>query len=515
MRKARIYHHVMKPTSGLNYALGSTMLESTYLSDCKNVRADIGELLKMPGYVNFAGTEASPLTGEIVRLVFLNNRLFAHTHSHLYLYNTTSGVFDDITRVASNYGGGEDDFISYAYINSLLVFTNGIDEVQSWDFTAANAIDLSGATNYIAKWLITIGGRLNLYNLVDTGTDRFLRVRWSVIGDPTDWSGSGSGFVDIPEGLAPGDSIQRAEKLGNFAVVYGVDSFCLQEYLGYVENPFSFVTRVPNHGLVARRALVNIFGKQHFFLDETDVCIYAGGREVQGVGKVIRKELFNIINNENIGRSYMIHLFRQNKIRLFVPTGTSDVCDVFFELNLDTQSWVRGSSMFTGCGSFKRYDAVDWDHTPGNWNSHTGTWTSAANRTESTIELYGDAAGKVYEDTGESANAAGAAVDSWFDTKDFTAEKFYREGRIIWYELQLEAKGIQIDVYYSTNEGTSYTLLREVELTGDWRSYRVQFALPSNVIRFRFKNSSVDSFFELRQFAVGFVKASDAGVVQE
>ncbi len=534
-KKRLIQYPIPQLIGGLRYDLGTTLLKPGESPSMEEMRIQGRHLQKAPGVRLFA----SGLLGSVLFLKFINDTLFCHTTRAVYKWNPNEEIFENITDTdpaflgadwdsdaaawdtdttvwdgAINYSGEVGRFISSVMMAGLYIWTNGADTPRKYDFTVASAEELAGATTYITKWLHVFGGRLCHYNLTEGGVDRPRRVRWSVVGDPEDYAGGGSGFTD-PDTIEEGDEIYRAERLGNYIVIYSRQSLCLQEYTGFTNNPYLFSNRIPQYGLLAPRALVNLFGKQHFFLGKEDVYLYQGGRELVSIGKKVRDEIFDIINPGYASRSFMTHLRMLRKLRLFIPTGTSEIPNTYFELDLATGNWTRGSRTYTGCGEYERFSGLTWDTDPGVWDDDAGIWDSSRMLEKFESPLYGSLGGEVYEDDGSYLNHVSTPVVSWWDTKDFVLGEEYKESMAAWLELSFEGWGDSVDISASQDGGETYDFLETVSLENDWRSHRIGFSIYSNQVSFRFGNEASQETFRLRRLSVGVIPGSTRGVVQE
>lgn len=511
VRIMRQHQQVPFVAGGLRYDVYSSALKNEETPSCKNIVMGESIIEKRKGVSAFAGTGAAALTGIVMKLNYTASELICHTTDKVYAYNSGTGLFVDITEAATTYNGTQDDPISDVYFDApatpLYIWTNGVESPKKWDLAGANVSALDNATNYITKWLLYFGSRLCLYNLVDTGTSKPLRVRWSIVGNPEDFSGTGSSFADITAVLGD-DLIMRAEKLGTYAVIYGQKGLCLQDYRAYVNNPFGFSTRVPSIGLAASRALINLFGREHIFLGYDDIYSYKGGREVQRLGRPIRRELFSIIDNDSIDRCFMIHMMDKNKVRLYIPTKghTTTQMDVYFELNLEEGTWSRGTGAYTGFGEYGT-SGITVDELAGSVDEQAWVIDSLGIHSGDTIDMFGDINGVVYKADNTTHDDAGVAVAATFDTKDFVEEYRYRGEVTHWMELSFEAKGTSVDVYYSDDFGKNYTFLETVALTGDWERYEVAFEVNSPGIRFSFQNNDSASTFQIRWYEIGYIKA--------
>jgi len=128
--------------------------------------------------------------------------------------------------------------------------------------------------------------------------------------------------------------------------------------------------------------------------------------------------------------------------------------------------------------------------------------------------IYGGTGGRVYADDDSTWDDVGVAVDAWWDSKDFVYGDSYKRTTTRWMELNFEACGDTVSVYYSVDGGLSYVQLNggtAVTLTQNWKSYKLDYQLSSNMVRFRFRNNSSEEYFKMRWLEVGFIPQSDRG----
>jgi len=409
------------------------------------------------------------------------------------------------------YTGDEDNSFSSEIMNDLYIFCNYADNIHKWDMTSGSVALLGGASNYKAKKVLKFGERLCLFHTVEGGTVYPQRVRWSVVANPENWSGAGSGYTDLITVLGV-DFLQSAEKLGNYVVVYGERTIALMEYKAEVDEPYLFNTRLSGTGLAAPRALVNL-GEEHIFLGWDDIYSYSGGRNVERIGKGIKEELFRLINPEYIHRSFMVYVEEKEEIRLFVPIAGSVIPNCYFIYNLKYENWSRGARSYTGYGYYETKSRPTWNEMTNSWNSFTTTrWDDSSLLALAPINLFGDTSGYVYKDDDLTSNLVGSAIDGWWETKDFVVGEAYIREITNWMELNFEARGNSMKISYSTDLGVSWSSEKVFTLTSAWSLYNYDFEINAPQVRFRFRNNAVGETFELRMFEIGYLPASDRGV---
>ncbi len=516
----RQYHPIFTPIQGLRNDLPSTVIPGQASPKCLDVEFERGYVRKTRGARAFAGTDDTPLGGTVMGLVYENSVLFAFTTTKTY--QLVAGTFTDKTVTAQT--GDEDNPFSHVlmYDSShaiTLIWTNGVQKIQKYDFTTV--ANLIGSTAYITKWLNELGDRLCLYNVTDTGVEYPLRVRWSTKGDPEDMTSTGAGAQDLDTYFDSSDAIQRAEKLSGLIAIYGQYGVILQEYRAEATNPFAFIGRLNGVGLAAPRALANIEGTRHIFMGFNDIYDYRGGREVVSIGKSIRDELFNRISPKYINRSFMVHRPEFESIRLYIPVDTDTTPSVCYQYNLRDGTWSLLNAPYTAFGRYIVVNAPTWDSYSDSsldanglavdaWDNNASRWNDRELIDEQPYTLYGDSSGVVYQDDNSDFNRAQVAIDGWWDTKDFTSGDEYTRTTTDWMELNFEALGDEVSIYYSLNSGKSYTLLEAVTLDpNNWDRYRIDFSINAPQLRFRFRNSTVGETFQVRWFEIGLIPCSD------
>ncbi|HDY87394.1 MAG TPA: hypothetical protein ENH82_04665 [bacterium] len=161
----------------------------------------------------------------------LDEQLIAFTSVRAFLFNTTTGVFNDISFDSMPdpllwTGGANRYHWSSNYVNALWV-TNNFDLIRFWNGDAAdgwsNQQFETNATNFVFKALMIFPykNRLVLLNTsegtVANGTRFSQRVRWSKpFASPyTTNTGAGGATVEPPPGFTTNDNAWRDDIQGN------------------------------------------------------------------------------------------------------------------------------------------------------------------------------------------------------------------------------------------------------------------------------------------------------------
>ena len=468
---------VYAPALGLAGHVPSTMIKSQYAANCLNMRFKNGEAIQRPGYVPY-GT--GTITG--VPLAFYRYQTWNGTEYTILVtttntYKLSSGAWISL---AGSLSGSVDTRSSLCTIQNTMVMANSVDVVKKYDGTIwAN---LSGASSYKPSIILPYGERLVMFNITESGVPVTIRVRWSMVGDFETWSGTGSSFFDVTDGM--GARIVGAELMGNYIGVYKDYSISLMDYIKGA-SIFSIDTHINSMGLAARSAIVNLH-TLHVFLGWDNVYAWNGGWKLQDIGNPIKDRLFSEINDSKIGRSFMLHSSREHEIHLFVCIGTD---------NYPTRLWTY------------RYELAE-DEIKGAWSRGVLASISAAGSvTSGGVEraLLGLSGGGIEHYNYSAINDDGVVIDAQFETPDFPiSEEEYILEREKFIGFSAEAYGNTITLSYSVDGGNTYTDMAAKTLTStslynleDW-----YFKEHGQQIRFKFRNNVTGETFRFRFYAI-------------
>jgi hypothetical protein len=104
-------------------------------------------------------------------------------------------------------------------------------------------------------------------------------------------------------------------------------------------------------------------------------------------------------------------------------------------------------------------------------------------------------------------NDGSTIVESFWDSIDFTLPQVYKSQEARWFELEFEAKGSGVDVYYSIDSGNTYSLLKSVTLGEDEDTYRIFIDKTAPQFRVRFKNDASNGWVEIHWYRVWYLES--------
>lgn len=180
---------------------------------------------------------------------------------------------------STNYGG------TYSEITGSLTVTSGAD--NQWDIFTFNdkAIGFGGpAASPDAAWTWTGSGNASALSNAPAAYGGFSAnnrvfayrtsadpstVFWSIIGDPTDWSGTGSGSAVIGS-LSDGQRVTNAIIISTNYVLVFKENSTYQMVIS--SSPFPVYSLFDNVGCVGKKAAVNIDGQVYFINARGEMC---------------------------------------------------------------------------------------------------------------------------------------------------------------------------------------------------------------------------------------------------
>lgn len=469
------------PTRGLDYRISPRDLDVRNASAMQNMRIDQGVLKKRTGHAAFSIviTTGGNLSGRVQGIVQTPFDweddmaiLFQDaTNTSYYFYDTSTSKWTL---------GEQESQTTYSQLSSCpAVKSDGTEVVILCDNKVRAAIwdgstidDLTTNSDELRSRVVRyIKSHLVLFDVGEKNgswvqADR--KVQWSNAGDIEDFSGGDSG-TNLLLGRK-GGRIVGVEELAYDAIIYCENEIIKMVYIGGTAI-FRFDPLIFNLGLGAQNAIANIGDRHYFLADDLNVWEYFGGTFVRPVGAPINADLFSNINKTYYGNSFFVNCKGQKEAWLFVPTSTATPDLVYV---------IKYGGLPDKDPTWYKYDLTGFCAIPYDRFYVLGGGTSKIN------------------DYDQSATDDGStAIDAYWDSKDFTVKSPKERARHS--GIAFEAKGNTVSVYYSTDEGTSWTLIGAQTLTASWTYYFLPFTSDyERKIRYRFRNNTSASTFELR-----------------
>src|SRR5690554_4137063 len=118
-------------------------------------------------------------------------KVVAGDSSNLYSIDPSSGD----TSSLGSFSNTDSNPISYTNFTDKLLLVNKNNKLKTWDGVGSTLTEVTDSQP--AKHVRSFGAYVLLLHPVDSGNEIPQRIRWSVPGNLNDWTGQGSGFLDL------------------------------------------------------------------------------------------------------------------------------------------------------------------------------------------------------------------------------------------------------------------------------------------------------------------------------
>lgn len=541
---------IIAPRGGLRFDLPADLISDVEMSGGQNVFFEDGVIKKRYGYTRMGNTSL-PLSGAVVGIDQFydfsgNNWLFALTENKIYHWNTSTDEWE--THDSTNYGEGsygeglygqgdtdsfsgtDEDFFSYDYIRKTTesdpwwVCTNGVDSIKVFKGSGYTNVEPliadypSGVTALLAKYVVEFKDHLLLLDVSEEGNRYPQRIRWSDTADPEDFLNGNASYVDLPGA----DWIVGGIKFrGDFLAVFKEKSIWLGTATGETDI-FDFDQIIAGTGCASGQTIRNL-PNEIIFLGWDNVYSF-NGIDVTPIGLPIQRELVATLNPEEINRCFAKVVEDQNEYWLFIPTGSNTYPDVAWCYNYRLRKWTKYkySNYITMFGDYQLQATVSFNNLVGSFNGQTWRYDDRTLLLAMPITLLGNSDGYVYKYTtarrneywastygsglyGDGFYSAGVkAVDAYFDTKDFNFTQLMERQRIP--RMDISWKGTGLDIYYSTDKGDTWTLIKSLGDRTTFNRQKLSFRNSADWHRFRFQNDALDGWFHFSRANIHWLR---------
>ena len=431
-------------------------------------------------------------------------------------------VYIDDVRSVLAFTGTASNLFSVTQMTDTLIITNGVDQPKKYTGTAATgevalATALAAGSITTSEVMITAKDHLVAFNNTENGADAPQRASWTNIGKIEDWTGGTAGYQDLTE---DNSWIIAVDQLStNTWAVYKEASIVLMEWVGG-QTPFRFTPMIKNKTIAGKASVLNNNGI-HYVIGTRDVYMYNGGPTTENIDKELKRTLFSEVDFTYILRSFIVYLEEDDEIQFWLPTSTQ-YPDVVYCYDNIMKVWYKKSRTMTGWGIGTSSSTSTFGNLGGTFGDHPETFGSTLLKSNTPIYLVGDSTGQVFKLDKTTLNNDGSAITNEFQTPDFlypktefsvsdltsskaaksldSLNRFFRVPQVVF-----EAKGQSITVEYSSDGGATWNPCQSggtnvVTLTSAYTFYQLDMDGVFRMVRFRFRNVTVSSGFNLRYY---------------
>jgi hypothetical protein len=256
-------------------------------------------------------------------------RIIAGTDTHLY--ELSGGVWDDVS--AGTYNATADFRWSFAQFGDATLAVNKGDAIQRSTSGAFAAV--VGAPK--AEIIFSVGFQVMALNVND-GAEKADGWHCCAIYDDEDWAVDVTTQANSGRLVATAGAIMAGARLGEFAVAYKSKSIYLGRYVGAPDVWQWQQVSGGEAGCIGKEALCDI-GGVHFFVGDDNLWLFDGTRPMPIADGIVRQWFFDNSSAEYRYRSKCIFDRHNNRVWLFFPSTSSEVCDSALVYHVKTQKW--------------------------------------------------------------------------------------------------------------------------------------------------------------------------------
>lgn len=415
----------------------------------------------------------------------------------------TSVVSEASLGSAVDWTGGESDYVDWtiATVNegTWLIVTNGKDKPRYWDGVSSKFKNLEDAPGFLYNGFTTcksvemFNNHLLLVAPTVSGSLHPFSVVWSETNSAVNFGETTNGVGSTGEAILT--EIQRplliAVRLGKSLALYTEDSITIVTHVG-LPAVFLFETIVPSGiGLSSPRGIIDV-GSFHLFVGQDGVYAFQGTNPVE-ISQKIRDSIRNLIETNYATKYRIFAFYDSHRRRAYFSIPDTANASHLFTCEMDDPSNPR------------------WADQPMSSTFRATTlglyfYSGAA----VPVLLYGINDGRIARGSDTDAlyyvsddfAITDTGIAAEYQTPDLTIPIEYTSVNGYWMELEFEAKVGRVNVYYSVDGGTSWTLINtspSFTLTTSWAKYRGFVNITSRTIRFSFQAVFNDGKFQLRQ----------------
>jgi hypothetical protein len=447
-----------------NVAVASEMLYVALQSVATSQQLQVG-VIRNYGDLIVGGTTP------VEKIVMLTSKsAFVYTPS-----TPTTGIF---TPTSESYTGTDEQRFSIANgtdatYGAVAAWSQGKDNIRYYDGTVFGDLITSG-TNHAARVLLPFNNRIVSVRPFFGGIDHKTQIRWSVNGNYADWSGLGSGTLEVVE--TSNQPLTGGIVLGNRCYLTRARETIELIATGSLTPVFIPEPKVSGTGCIATHSMAagDIFA---FWLGPDEVYQWDGA-QLRAVGGRTYHTITAFVDYQHLDQIQAVVYEPDSQYHLVVPPYR-----FIYDYRRDIWDWDDTRS-FQAIGRLQVADVFtgDIDH--------------------SEFTVLGDSSVQTIRDDPSVNTYLGVPIDSYFETKDYLPlQKFGREVGVsydkynsvyrVWFR---GTPGEDIEVGVSVDKGLNYSFTAQpstqvVTVNGNGVGIAF-FDLPFGVVRLRIRSQA-------------------------
>jgi len=380
---------------------------------------------------------------------------------------------------------------------NYVIFTNTVDAPKVYDKTNNQCIDLADlagsdmdatlGTDFKAEIVLVYNNYLFFMNVEESGTRYNQRIRWASQADPTDWTSTDAGFIDL---LETAGEIITAKVLQGALIVYKENSIVRGDWVGAVEQLINYRTTVVNEGALSLNSVIEIRGL-HYIVGTSTIYTYDGSLAINEIGQPVKDFIYSVDRESDLSKRFNIFTafaVERDEFLIFYPSTSEDYPDTCLRYNFRYGSWAKRTltDPMVSATPFTNTSGNSWSDLTGQWTNQTYSWTSPLLNTYSNSILLCGSGSQIYSydysTDGDNPRGDLGTIEYILETKDFFTPNV--KTQLSYIECLL--KGYSIKVDYSIDAGQTYNRITVASPGDVLKIVRMNCQATGNQIRFRF-----------------------------
>lgn len=338
------------PVGGVATEYPPDLIQDSQLASASNFVVRGGVVTQRPGYETLIGSAFASTPITVVEWIPFDqsSRMVVATLTGLFLYNTGSNTFEDISGSARIGTVAQPPIFSpmrTASSGLRLIVVSEADPPAWW--TGATSDTFTTLTTAVMGGCATVWRSHFLQGDVTTPADGHVaaRVQWSALGDPTTWSGTSSvGTLDLLDG--DGSRIQCFVPLRGNLLAYKEKGV---HVLFYRAAPLYFSQSLLHASLtcLSRRAVTPVLnGDQHLVITKENIILW-DGQNLDRVGDPILRDIYDPLDWDAVGSVFAVYNPLTEEVLCGFPLAGGNGCPaVCWIYNLRYKSWWKTDLRF-------------------------------------------------------------------------------------------------------------------------------------------------------------------------
>lgn len=328
-------------SGGLNSNTPEFLVPSNQAIDLQNLTLLPAGFMKRLGNVAFNSSAMVSSSTAIVGAAYMKydsgvEFLNAVAGTKFFTSSSITGTMADKTGALTITGGQNNLWTGVSYNNLQIWFGGAPDAPFTHDGSGSDAAALGGSPPS-ARTAFVANNRV--FALSTAGNPS--RIYWSIIGDPSDWAGAGSGNADIAK--SDGEALLNGILIDtDTALLFKNSSTHL---MPLTKAPFPTYQLQKGIGAAGQNAMVNVNGTIFFVTPSLRMLSTIDGRNFQPYPTDI-DDIWDSINPTRVSFISGIYYPTLNQIHWFVSTGSSSTNNLCIIWDVTRKAWLKNPTGF-------------------------------------------------------------------------------------------------------------------------------------------------------------------------